>query len=68
MKHRWEAWEIQHFGRKLGITTPIFIGLNRTQKPQMPQEENSAGKDKELCSQTNIFGVNNKNTIALKHL
>jgi hypothetical protein len=46
----------------------MFIGLNRTQKPQMPQEENSAGKDKGLCSQTSVFGMNNKDTIALKHL
>jgi hypothetical protein len=38
------------------ITTPMFIGLNkRTQKTWTPQEENSAGKDKELCSQTNEF-------------
>jgi hypothetical protein len=35
---------------------PMFIGIKRTtQKTQMPQEENSAEKDKELCSQTNIF-------------
>jgi hypothetical protein len=33
----------------------------------MPQEENSAGKDKELCSQANVLSVNNKNAIALKY-
>jgi hypothetical protein len=37
-------------------TMPIFIGLNiATQKTQMPQEENSARKDTELCSQANIL-------------
>jgi hypothetical protein len=37
-------------------TTPMFIGLHKTtQRTQTPAEENSAGKDKELCSQTNVF-------------
>jgi hypothetical protein len=37
-------------------TILIFIGLNKTtQKISMLQEENSTRKDKELCSQTNIF-------------
>jgi hypothetical protein len=33
----------------------------------MPQEENSAGKNKELCSQANVLSVNNENAIALKY-
>jgi hypothetical protein len=37
-------------------TKPTFIGLNKTtQKTWAPQEENSMGKDNELCSQTNVF-------------
>jgi hypothetical protein len=49
-------------------TMPMFIGLNKTtQKSQMLQKENSAGKDKELCSQTSILSVNNENAIALKY-
>jgi hypothetical protein len=49
-------------------TTPMFTGLNKTtQKPQMPQEEKSAGRDEELCSQTNVLSVNNENAIALKY-
>jgi hypothetical protein len=36
--------------------TLMFIGRNKTtQKTRMLQEENSAGKYKELCSQTNVF-------------
>jgi hypothetical protein len=32
------------------------MGLNKTtQKTQMLQEENSKRKDKELCSQVNVF-------------
>jgi hypothetical protein len=34
----------------------MLIGLNKTtQKTWTLQEENSMGKDKELCSQTNVF-------------
>jgi hypothetical protein len=34
----------------------MFVRLNKQhKKTQMPQKENSAGKDKELCYQTNIF-------------
>jgi hypothetical protein len=33
----------------------------------MLQEENSAGKDKELCSQTNVLSVNDENAVALKY-
>jgi hypothetical protein len=34
----------------------MFIGLNKTkQKTWIPQEENSAGEDEELRSQTNVF-------------
>jgi uncharacterized protein YccT (UPF0319 family) len=37
-------------------TMPMFRGLNKaTQKTQTPQEEKSTGKDKELCSQTDVF-------------
>jgi hypothetical protein len=37
-------------------TTQTHIGLNKTtQKTRKPQEENSEGKDKELCSQRNLF-------------
>jgi hypothetical protein len=46
----------------------MFIGQNKTtQKPRIPQEENSAGKDEEFCSQTSVFSVNDENTIALKY-
>jgi hypothetical protein len=34
----------------------MFTGLNKaTQKTWMPQKENSAGKGKEIYSQTNVF-------------
>jgi hypothetical protein len=38
-------------------TMPIFIGLNKTttKKARSPQEGNSTRKDKELCSQTDVF-------------
>jgi hypothetical protein len=37
-------------------STTIFIGLHKTtKKTWMPQEEGSANKDKECCSQANLF-------------
>jgi hypothetical protein len=36
-------------------TMPMLIGLNKTTRNTDAQKKNSAGKDKELCSQTNIF-------------
>jgi hypothetical protein len=45
----------------------MFIVLNKTtQKTRTPQEENSAGKDKELLCSQMYFSVNDGNAKALK--